>query len=520
MPPPPRQKPEPGAARKPVRARRSTDNPELKHDRILLLLAQLLSTLCGVFPGLFVAYFISYLFISPVEKLIQATEKDIRDKQGEIAAYEPELTRADMLYRRLKAQQRSSNQSLPELNAPDAGAQSGPTAPAVASDDLKRAKSEFESADSHMRSLTSRLTLLQQDLADYRQTMLILTSLSFAVVVVMGLIGYLFYPLMRRWLSRSSAEWSALFASRGVRAGPLLIGFFAGLVLAVILLLALFTSLSSSQYIFFGLAPFRLAFGAFITVAFGVTGALVGASYFSPPPPEKDPYEEYRRPAAPNLLDSSVLIDGRIYEVAINGFIQGVLVVPESVLKELQTLADSADERKRLKGRRGLDMVNKLKGDSRLDCMVIDDSAFDAQGRGADDHLLALAKSMGANVVTNDSNLQRVASARDVRVINVNALANAVKTNLVPGEYVEIDITDRGKQRGQGVGFLPDGTMVVVEDGEPFIGMVKTIKLTSISQTQAGRLLFGRVDLAEGRGGNHEGNGHGSNGQQGGGGGR
>jgi uncharacterized protein YacL len=328
------------------------------------------------------------------------------------------------------------------------------------------------------------------------------------VVVIFTLLGYLLYPLFFSRLKRSSARWSKVFSQPGLRTGPLLIGFFAGLVLAVLVLLAIFTTISM-DYGILKLPPFRLAFGAIIAVVFGFIGALIGASYFSPPPPAEDPYKEFRRTAAPNLLDSSVLIDGRIYEVAAGGFLQGVLVVPDSILKELQSLADSADERKRLKGRRGLDMVNKLKGDSRLDCMVIDDSGFDWQARGADDHLIALAKAMAAQVVTNDSNLNRVASARDVRVVSLHELASAVKTNHLPGDFLELDISDRGKQRGQGVGYLPDGTMVVVEDGEAYIGKVRTIKLTSISQTQAGRLLFGRVDLAEGRG---ESNGHAGNG--------
>ncbi len=483
------------AERRARRDRRQLAESRLKPDLLLLRLAQLLATLSGIFPGLFVAYFISYLFISPVEKLIQDTEHDIREKQSEITAYEPELTRADMVYRRLKSQQHS-DQALPSAGAPVEDITVPPSKESPS--ELKHARAEFEGAENHMRSLTTRLKLLQQDLADYHQTMLILTSLSFAVVAVMGLLGYLFYPLHERWLRRSSTEWSAVFASRGVRTGPVLIGFFAGLVLAVVLLLALFTSLSSSQYIFFGLPPFRLAFGAFISVAFGVAGALIGASYFSPPPPPEDPFKQLRRPALPSLLDSSVLIDGRVYEVAVNGFLPGALVIPTSVLHELQALSDSADERKRLRGKRGLEMVTRLKGDTRLDLVVLDDSTLVPNARGTDDRLIALAMAIGAQVVTNDFNLNRVASAQDVRVININGLANAVKTTHLPGEFLELDISDRGKQRGQGVGYLPDGTMVVVEDGEPYIGQLRTIKLTSISQTQAGKLLFGRVDAAEG----------------------
>lgn len=499
-------------------------------DALLLLLAKLLAVLTGVFAGLLSAYILSFLFITELEELVDTAQTAIKIKQAEIDAFQPELTRADTLYTRLSKQyiaDQQSNRALPTLQhepdeepqtvpedapatpdtppvdnpadaAVDAAVQAEPEAEQVQlPPELLAARQALEAAESHMRSLRSRLESWERDLRDYERAIFLLNLVSGAVVVIFALLGYLLYPWYYRRLQHSSAQWSALFAQRSLRSGPLLIGFFAGLVLAVLVLLALFTTISM-DYGILKLPPFRLAFGAIVTISFGFVGALIGASYFSPPPPPEDPYKDYRRAAAPSLLDSSVLIDGRIYEVAVNGFLQGALVVPKSVLDELHLLSDSGDERKRLKGRRGLDMVNKLKGDSRLDCMVIDDSGFDWVARGADDHLIALAKAMGANVVTNDSNLNRVASARDVRVINLHALANAVKTNHVPGDYLELDITDRGKQRGQGVGYLPDGTMVVVEDGEPHIGKVKTVKLTSISQTQAGRLLFGRVDLAEG----------------------
>jgi uncharacterized protein YacL len=128
---------------------------------------------------------------------------------------------------------------------------------------------------------------------------------------------------------------------------------------------------------------------------------------------------------------------------------------------------------------------------------IFDDSDLYDGARATDEQLIVVAQSMGAAVVTNDYNLNRVAAIRDVQVINLNALANAVKTRHVPGDMIEIHITDRGKQRGQGVGYLEDGTMVVVEDGEPYIRQTRTVKLTSVTQTVQGRLIFGRVDLAE-----------------------
>jgi uncharacterized protein YacL len=201
-------------------------------------------------------------------------------------------------------------------------------------------------------------------------------------------------------------------------------------------------------------------------------------------------------PAPPRLLDTSVVIDGRVQDIAAAGFMGGLLVVTNSVLRELQTLADSSDERRRSKGRRGLELVRKMQEDPRIDIRVFDDDQLGLRGFGTDEQLIYVANELGGVVATNDYNLNRVAAIRNVRVININELANAVKTNHIPGDFIEIAIVDRGKQHGQGVGYLPDGTMVVVEDGEPYIGHTETIKLTSVTQTVAGRLIFGRVDLA------------------------
>jgi uncharacterized protein YacL len=173
------------------------------------------------------------------------------------------------------------------------------------------------------------------------------------------------------------------------------------------------------------------------------------------------------------------------------------MIISNSVLRELQTMADSSDERKRSRGRRGLELVRKMQDDSRLDMRFFDDTVFDATAHGADEHLISTAQAMDAVVVTNDYNLNRVAAIKDVRVININALANAVKTNHLPGDIIEISILDKGRQRGQGVGYLDDGTMVVIEDGEPYVKQTKVIKLTSVTQTVQGRLIFGRVDAVD-----------------------
>jgi len=314
------------------------------------------------------------------------------------------------------------------------------------------------------------------------------------VVVVFSLLGYLLYPLTLRLLDRLSGQLESLTGNMEQRAIPATIGFFAGILIAIVVILAIFNTFSEG---ILSLQWFRLLFGAFIVVVLGFSGLLVGIAYFGPQQQKQDPYAGYRRPSQIKVLDTSVIIDGRVRDVAQAGFLDGSLVVTNSVLRELQNMADSSDDRRRAKGRRGLELLRTMQDDNRIDVAVFDDSDFDAQAHSTDEQLIMLAQEMSGIVVTNDYNLNRVAAIRDVRVININALANAVKTNHLPGDIIDISVVDRGSQRGQGKGYLEDGTMVVIEDGEPFIGKVKTIKLTSVTQTVQGRMLFGRVDAVE-----------------------
>jgi uncharacterized protein YacL len=205
------------------------------------------------------------------------------------------------------------------------------------------------------------------------------------------------------------------------------------------------------------------------------------------------PYVEFAkqlRGVRPILIDTSVLIDGRIADVAATGFIQAPVVVPRFVIGELQQLADSTDGMKRQKGRRGLEIVAKLQRQPRLD-VTIDESVV--AGKAVDQMLVELARSMSAMVVTTDVGLARVAGIHAVPVINIHDLANALKSALVPGEPVSIKLVRQGEQATQGVGYLGDGTMVVVEDGAPQIGQVVTATVTSSLQTSAGRLIFARI---------------------------
>jgi len=193
------------------------------------------------------------------------------------------------------------------------------------------------------------------------------------------------------------------------------------------------------------------------------------------------------------LLDTSVIIDGRIADIARTGFVTGPMLVPSFVLNELQHVADSSDGLRRQRGRRGLDILNRLQKDPTSSMRITD---LDVEGvREVDDKLVILAKQLHCKILTNDYNLNRVAELQGVAVLNINELANAVKAVFLPGETLEVDVIQKGKEAGQGVGYLDDGTMVVIEDGEMHIGNVILVTVTKVLQTAAGRMIFARLKM-------------------------
>jgi uncharacterized protein YacL len=207
-----------------------------------------------------------------------------------------------------------------------------------------------------------------------------------------------------------------------------------------------------------------------------------------PAAPEEEQADVPRLPTI--LLDTSVIIDGRIADICRTGFIQGELVVPLFVLNELQHVADSADTLRRNRGRRGLEILRQLQEESPVPVHLTE--ADVPSVREVDDKLIALAKEMDSSILTNDYNLNRVAELQSVNVLNVNELANAVKTVLLPGEDFTIHIMQEGKEYNQGVGYLDDGTMVVVEDGADYIGATVDVTVSKVLQTAAGRMIFAR----------------------------
>lgn len=507
------------------RERRRPDSSDPTQRQIQVLLARLIALFVGALVGFLVSYFISWAFILPLQDLARDAQEIVDNARTELADVEPAFVKARKEYNALEEQLfgRDALSSGDETGpAPSPEPQPAPDTPPADGEAAVAAAAEqpldengvaldaavFASAGEHAtevredylrlkhqrQRLVDQRDYWEQELVEYQRSIDLLNLLGIAVVVVFALLGYLCYPLVLLGLRRLSGQLDVFSAGLEQRSAQATIGFFAGLVLGVVIVLAVFNAFSA-DYSFLGISWFRLLFGAFVVVVLGLAGSLVGITYFGPPR-QDDPFKSLRRDAAPKILDTSVLIDGRIPDVATTGFLGGMLIVTNSVLRELQNMADSADERKRIKGRRGLELVRTMQDDSRLDVDIFDDSSYESHAQSTDEQLIIVAQAVGGMVVTNDYNLNRVAAIRDVRVININALANAVKTKHLPGDLIDIEVIDHGKQKGQGVGYLEDGTMVVIEDGEPHIGKTRTIKLTSVSQTVQGRLLFGRVDLA------------------------
>jgi uncharacterized protein YacL len=193
------------------------------------------------------------------------------------------------------------------------------------------------------------------------------------------------------------------------------------------------------------------------------------------------------------VVDTSAIIDGRIAEIVESGFIYGTLVIPRFVLDELQHIADSSDTLRRNRGRRGLEILGRLQKDERTPVEIVDED-YPELGE-VDAKLVALAKSRSKAILTNDFNLNRVAELQGVRVMNINSLANAVKPALLPGEALRVRVIQEGKEAGQGVGFLDDGTMIVVEGGARFIDRDVDVTVTRVLQTVAGRMIFSQPRL-------------------------
>ena len=309
--------------------------------------------------------------------------------------------------------------------------------------------------------------------------------------VILGLVGALFGLVVTPLITtRPVATLRNLLNQLDARTlGSGMIGLFFGLIIAALLAIPLSR-----------LPSFLGQFFPFIGVLlFGYIGVAVFTSrkndIFSLFSGRMFPMAEKGGKAEPDrviLVDTSVIIDGRISDIAQTGFLVGELLIPRFVLDELQHIADSADALRRQRGRRGMEILADLQESKTIPVRISD---IDVEGtREVDSKLVILARQLSCPILTNDYNLNRVAEIQGVPVLNINELSNSVKAVLLPGETIEVKIIQEGKERGQGVGYLSDGTMVVVEDGKDFMNEDITSTVTKVLQTAAGRMIFAKPD--------------------------
>lgn len=319
----------------------------------------------------------------------------------------------------------------------------------------------------------------------------IMAVMTYIVGIILGaLVGYGISPFALRLI------WAAIhrielglndFESQDIIVGTL--GLLFGLIIANLIGLA------------FARLPIIGAYGPIVfNIVFGYAGmsiavrkkseiiALVGNLRLGRPNKE---HKRRKLEFSGKLLDTSAIIDGRIAEICSTGFLEGPLLVPVFVLEELQLIADSSDLLKRNKGRRGLDILKQMQEDNYVEVRIINDDFDDVQG--VDSKLVRLGRKINAKVVTNDYNLNKVAGLQGVAVLNINDLANALKPARVPGEQMNVLIVKAGKEENQGVAYLDDGTMIVVEDGQKYIGSTMPVTVTSVLQTSAGRMIFVKI---------------------------
>ena len=326
-------------------------------------------------------------------------------------------------------------------------------------------------------------------------------------VIIFGIIFYRIAPILTR-KSRKVAD-NIVTDLQGVSPNDLIggtIGLILGLVIAFFLT-QIYQSVVSQKSLYLTITITIYAFLAFLG---WVIGSKKGSELLNlyakerkallqakAGPTEENAYgynaKDKKTGRIPKILDTSVIIDGRILEIMKTGFLEGPIVIPEFVLVELRHIADSSDALKRNRGRRGLDILNKIQTEYGIEIYNTDSEKALKEIPEVDVKLLKLAQIMKGKVVTNDFNLNKVAVIKGVAVLNINELANAMKPMVIPGEHMTVTLIKQGKDHNQAIAYLDDGTMIVVEDGRREIGKVVDINVTSVLQTAAGRMIFGKL---------------------------
>ena len=308
------------------------------------------------------------------------------------------------------------------------------------------------------------------------------------IVTVGGLLGFLFAVFSFRkvvtWVNRW--ERVSLLDKAATAAGMIL-----GLVVAILITVPL------GDFGGFGL-PIKI-FASVAGIVLGIGFAMSAKTqivYVFPSlaSPSDITGLNVRQRACPKMLDTNIIIDGRIADIAATGFLEGPLYIPDFILQELRHVADSSDKLKRERGRRGLDILNKLKSDDKTQVVIFDDYTIeDAPYDEVDTRLVNLARAKDTAIITNDYSVNEIGKLHGVRVMNVNELADALKPVFLPGEEITATIVKEGKESGQGVSYLDDGTMVVVEGAGDFVGRMVLVEVTSVLQTTAGKMIFASI---------------------------
>ncbi len=308
-------------------------------------------------------------------------------------------------------------------------------------------------------------------------------QLNVAILLSFALVGLIATPYITKLAAKIIISSSQSVPSSKILAST--IGLTSGLVVAILISVP-FSRLTDWPGVWLPII---------LTLLFAIIGGAIAVNreedLLSLFPQLQNSSSSERKSNSKMVLDTSAIIDGRIADISHTGFVPGQFIIPTFILDELRHIADSSDSVRRNRGRRGLEMLNKLRKDSDSPVQVLDVDR--SEGQEVDAKLVLLAKSLDAPIVTTDFNLNRIAEIQDVHVLNVNELANALKSVVLPGEEMELSVIQEGKESGQGVGFLDDGTMVVVEGGRRFLDKTVDVSVTRVLQTAAGRLIFAQT---------------------------
>jgi len=320
------------------------------------------------------------------------------------------------------------------------------------------------------------------------------------VVITTGIFGIIFFNIFSTLTSRGEKVANSVAAELTEKISaeellPVVLGLISGLLIAY-LVSPIINGIKELQ-----LLNLNVILTLLLYLLFASLGVAIGRKFSSDfkgiLPAQKEPQTAKRRSksrsgAAPKILDTSVIIDGRIVDILKTGFIEGDIVIPSFVLVELRHIADSSDALKRQRGRRGLDILNRIQSEYGIEIYETGSDKSLEEIPEVDVKLLKLAQNMKGMVVTNDFNLNKVAAIQGVGVLNINELANTLKPVVLPGEKLQVFLVKEGKENSQGVAYLDDGTMIVVENGKKLIGQTVNTVVTSVLQTSAGRMIFAK----------------------------